>query len=336
MRTDSTLDGRLALLLIRRNREGTTAVEVRNAENRERIMAIRWNQDTKNWTMENALDEHVLCHTAQADLARVHGLANFTKREEVQWLVASINNPAYNQTLLNIESEETFGARHDFDKACLLLRGHQRLLKSQKTRNVSSMGSRGGDDNGGRGGGNRGPNNRNNRGGRGRGGGGRGNDRKRPSQNANKRDNTRGGKSLDKATREDGEWNLKGIREGDFDDLARKQSHITKHHYPPEEFSQLEPLERRKLKLNQIKQVADGNYTPGQSRNPTSTPRGNDSKREISAMRKEMAKMSRMISEITRAASESDGSASYSEDDEPAAEVTNSNNTALILSLIHI
>ena len=192
------------------------------------------------------------------------------------------------------------------------------------------MGSGNGNGNGGggHGGRNRGAHNRNNRNDRAHGGGGDGGggkDKKRPSQNERKRDNTRGGRALDKATREDGEWNLKGIREGDFDDLARKQSHINKPHCSPEEFNQLEPLERRKLKLNQIKQVADGNYTPGQSRNPTSTPRGNDS-----ALRKEVAKMSRMISKITRTASESDGYVTSSDDDESATEVTNANNTALI------
>ena len=41
MRTDSILDGRLALILIRENKEGTTAVEARNTENRERIMSVR-------------------------------------------------------------------------------------------------------------------------------------------------------------------------------------------------------------------------------------------------------------------------------------------------------
>ena len=69
----------------------------------------------------------------------------------------------------------------------------------------------------------------------------RGNGKKRPppSQNASKRDNTRGGKALDKATRSDGEWNLKGIREGQFDNLARKQTHIDRPHYSPRKFDQL-------------------------------------------------------------------------------------------------
>ena len=240
MRTNSTLDGRLALILMKENKEGNTAIETRNTENRERIMAIRWTQDTRTYMIEKALDEHVLCHTVQADIARLHSLADFTDREKVHWVLASINNPAYNQTLLQIESEGPFGARHDFDKACLLLREHQRLLKSQKSRNVSEMGSGNGNGNGGdgRGGRNRGAHNRNNHNGRAHGGGGGGGKiKKRPSQNERKRDNTRGGRSLDKATREDGEWNLKGIREGDFDDLARKQSHITKPHYSPEEFN---------------------------------------------------------------------------------------------------
>ena len=96
MRTDSTLDGRLALILIKHNKEGSTAVETRKAENRKRIMSVRWSQDTRNWDMKKTLDQHVLCHMIQADIAGIHSLADFTNREKVQWLVASIQNTAYN------------------------------------------------------------------------------------------------------------------------------------------------------------------------------------------------------------------------------------------------
>ena len=283
------------------------------------------------------MDEHVLCHQVQADMARVHLLADFTNREKVQWLVASINNPAYIQTLLQIESDAAFGARHDFEKACLLLRQHQRLIKSQATRTVYGVNSNncdGASDDGSDSDGDSlqasycdsdsaGSNSNDGR--------ARGNGKKRspPSQNASKRDNTRGGKALDKATRDDGEWNLTGIREGQFDDLARKQTHIDRPHYSPRKFDQLEPLERRKLKLNQQEQVASGDYAPNQDRTPTSSSRAIDSSREVAEIRKESMKMSRMIAQLTRTAGISGGSSTDSGDDESDTEVTNTNNPAL-------
>ena len=86
---------------------------------------------------------------------------------------------------------------------------------------------------------------------------------------------------------------------------------------------------KHKLKLNQQEQVANGNYTPKQDRNPTSSSRDNDSSREVAEMRKELKKMSRMIAQLTRTAGISGGSSADSGDDESDTEVTNTNNPAL-------
>ena len=45
----------------------------------------------------------------------------------------------------------------------------------------------------------------------------------------------------------------KGIWLGNHDDLAKLQTHITKIQYDQEEFNKLEPLERRRLVLDQGK-----------------------------------------------------------------------------------
>ena len=119
------------------------------------------------------------------------------------------------------------------------------------------------------------------------------------------------------------------MREGQFDYLARKQTHIDRPHYSPRKFDQLEPLERRKLKLNQQEQVANGNYTPKQDRNPTSSSRDNNSSREVAEIRKELKKMSRMIAQLTGTAGISGGSSADSGDDESDTEITNTNNPAL-------
>ena len=246
--------------------------------------------------------------------------------------------------MLQIKSEGPHGARHNFDKATLLLCEHQRLLKAQATRTVygvSSGNCDGASDDGSDSEGSDSDGDSlqasycdsesagsdiNSNDGRAR---GNGKKRPPPSQNASKRDNTRGGKAVDKATRNDGEWNLKGIREGQFDDLVRKQPHIDCPHYSPQKFDQLEPLERRKLKLNQQEQVASGNYVSKQDRNPTSSSRDNDSSREVAEMRKELKKMSRMIAQLTRTAGISGGSSTDSGDDKSDTEVTNTNNPAL-------
>ena len=187
-------------------------------------MVIRYTSDSRNWNLDKALDEHVLCHTIQAEINRLHALPDFTNREKVQWVVATICKTKYNQTLLQIESEGAMGAHRDFDCACMLLCEHQRLLKAQATRNVSGVNS--GDGGGcGHGRPSRGNHRHNNRDDRARGGGGGGSNGKTRTpydHNAHQRDNTHGGRALSKATHSDRECHLQGIREGKFNDLAHK------------------------------------------------------------------------------------------------------------------
>ena len=64
--------------------------------------------------------------------------------------------------------------------------------------------------------------------------------------------NSKGGRALDKCKLEDGSWNVDCIMDGQRDDEARRQTHITKDYYPMAEWKQLEPLERRKVILNRL------------------------------------------------------------------------------------
>ena len=62
--------------------------------------------------------------------------------------------------------------------------------------------------------------------------------------------NTVGGQALNVAKLPDGAWDTAAITHGDHDFLASKQTHVQNKWYPPEQYKDLEPLERRKLFLD--------------------------------------------------------------------------------------
>ena len=93
------------------------------------------------------------------------------------------------------------------------------------------------------------------RGGRGRDGG----DCCPDKSNCFKHVTTVGGQALNVAKLSDGSWDTIAITNGNHDFLAKKQTHVQKKWYPLNEYVKLEPLERRKLF---IQQKADGVTKP--------------------------------------------------------------------------
>ena len=64
--------------------------------------------------------------------------------------------------------------------------------------------------------------------------------------------NSKGGAALDDCKLSDGSGNVDAILDGQRDQDARRQTHITKMYYPEVEWKKLEPLERRKVFLNRM------------------------------------------------------------------------------------
>ena len=67
-----------------------------------------------------------------------------------------------------------------------------------------------------------------------------------------------GGAVLEKCKLGDGSWNVEFIMDGQYDNDARRQIHITKNYYPEVEWKALEPLKRRKVFLNRMNNTGGG------------------------------------------------------------------------------
>ena len=63
--------------------------------------------------------------------------------------------------------------------------------------------------------------------------------------------NTVGGQALNVAKISDGSWDTVAITNGDHDFLASKQTHVENKWYLLPQYNDLEPLERRKLFIDQ-------------------------------------------------------------------------------------
>ena len=260
--TMATKDGRRAYFLLRRNLQTAHEVERKSRENMSKLRSLTWTKDTHTWTFDKYRANHKLCHTTQNKLHREHGYQDILPRDKVNLFLEGIRNPEFNAVIISVKDNPALA--EDFEAAQERICNFKSLLDSRlnkSQRYVAAMygGGRGRGGNGhggfGRGGG-RGDGT--GRGSGGRGGGGRGNDHgRRRSQYRRTHKTSKGGAALDGCKLSDGSWNVDAIMDGQRDQDARRQTHITKMYYPEVEWKKLEPLERRKVFLNRMDAGSD-------------------------------------------------------------------------------
>ena len=251
-----TKDGRRAILLMAGSLMSTNAMDEANTKNRRDILALEYKGDSRNWSLLSYTGEYKRYHAIQANHHLAHNFNDFSEREKVTNLIGSIKTGEYDIPIVNIQND-TFGAPINFDKANERLIEHKTLIDGREKNNIRNVshleGGGRGRGGGGRHGGGRG-------GGRGRGQGqGRGGrtDGGRPdSSNRTKHKNTVGGHALNVAKISNGNWDTVAISRGEYDALAKKQTHINENWYPSNRYLELEPLERRMLSINQQAQKA--------------------------------------------------------------------------------
>jgi hypothetical protein len=269
-------DGRVAYMLLDKNLQGTNAMDHADAKNKAAVLTLRFQGEQRNWGLVSYINAHKKHHHIQKDLHDDHGFNDFTDREKVLNFTNGIETNLYDYAILAINTD-TLGARINFEKASLKMLDYKAIIDERhKARNVSSYttgrGGGGGHNGGGGRGSGRGYGGRGNdqggrqpgRGGpargnfaRGRGGRGRGGHNGHRAPNYDKHVTTKGGQALNVAKLPNGDWDTISIGKGDHDFLANKQDHISTVWLPNPQYMALEPLERRKLYLNQGRNKKD-------------------------------------------------------------------------------
>ena len=129
-----------------------------------------------------------------------------------------------------------------------------------------------------------------------------------------------------------GEWNLTGIYNGEFDADVSKMTAIDKCFYKRDDYSALNPLEKRKVKLNQEKQK-NSIYGPRPSAPPATVSVAASEVSVLTLSIASMAKTNKSLQEkndeLTRQLASSDDDAPLFDSSSEDAEESNRNNGGL-------